>query len=138
MKITKVEKYGKYYENLVDENERKRQKALIGSIASLGGATLLAGLSANNIINAGNADFLTVARDVVLSLATAYSGLLVNASFTELTNREGKKKDYQTLTHCLKTNDGEMMVEFLQSKYPGLYTAIENNIKNQMIEGKTR
>lgn len=138
MKITKVEKYGKYYENLVDENERKRQKAQIASIASLGGATLLAGLSATNIINTGNADFLTVARDVILSLASAYSGLLVNASFTELTTRENKKKDYQILTHCLKTNDGEMMTQFLQTKYPGLYTAIENNIKNQMIEGMTK
>lgn len=134
MKITKVERLGDYYNTLVDANERKVQKAKINTILSLGGASLMAALSVSNIVNMGDADALTCIRDVILSLGAAYSGIWINGSIRELTDRESKKKDYQTITHCLKTNDGDMMAKFLEEKYPGLYEGIKQNI----MEGKTR
>lgn len=138
MKITKVEKYGTYYRGLINLNEKKRQQATIRTVASLGMSTLLAYLSTKNIINSGVTDFYTIASDVIVSLATAYSGICLNASISELSNIEARKKDYKKLCHCMTTNDGEMMVEFLQTKYPGLYTAIEQNIREKMIEGMTK
>lgn len=138
MKITKVEKYGTYYRKLINQNERKREKAIIGTVASLGVSTLLAYLSSKNMINSGITDFYAIATDVIISLATAYSGIWINASASELQDIESRKKDYKKLYHCMTTNDGEMMVEFLKTKYPGLYTAIEQNIKEKMIEGMTK
>ena len=102
---------------------------MFGLVGSIGMASLIAYCSASNIMQVDGVEMLDVIKNVGLTLVSTISGMYLNASLEEIGKRRDLANDYAVLASGLRRNDGEAIARFLESKYPGVYAYIENQMR---------
>ena len=136
MKIKRIDKAINYYDQLIDETERKQFKQNISTIVNVGVTLLLLSCTIITVKETGDADIINLTKPILLTIATTLStgGIFANVRNALELNADIRK--YKKIKRLLVSDDEKRYHDFLESEYPGLYDNIIKIYKDRIYNNQ--